>query len=55
MVPSVLNMIGGIMLELDDFTDDKPWVPGGPEFEELRIPVRQFSGMGLRILWAPEE
>ena len=37
------------MLELDDFTDDKPWVPGGPEFEELRIPD-QIAGVALRRL-----
>jgi dTDP-4-dehydrorhamnose 3,5-epimerase len=39
------------MLELEDFTDDKPWVPTGTEFEELRIPD-QIAGVELRRLTA---
>lgn len=34
---------------LEDFVDDKPWVPAGPEFEEVRI-ANQIDGVELRRL-----
>jgi dTDP-4-dehydrorhamnose 3,5-epimerase len=34
---------------IDDFVDDKPWVPLGPEFAELRI-ENQIDGVDLRRL-----
>lgn len=37
------------MLELEDFTDDTPWVPKGTEFEALRI-ADQIEGVDLRRL-----
>ena len=37
------------MLELEGFADDKPWVPKGTEFEELRI-ADQIVGVELRRL-----
>ena len=37
------------MLKLEDFVDDKPWTPNGPEFEELRID-NQIEGVDLRRL-----
>jgi dTDP-4-dehydrorhamnose 3,5-epimerase len=40
---------GRRMLELEDFTDDRPWVPQGPEFEALEI-ADQIAGVELRRL-----
>jgi dTDP-4-dehydrorhamnose 3,5-epimerase len=37
------------MLTLDDFVDDKPWVPSGPEFAEVRI-ENQIHEVELRRL-----
>lgn len=37
------------MLKLEDFTDDKPWTPSGPEFEEVRID-NQIDGVEMRRL-----
>jgi dTDP-4-dehydrorhamnose 3,5-epimerase len=34
---------------LEDFVDDKPWVPQGPEFAEVRI-ENQIAGVELRRL-----
>ena len=36
-------------LALADFVDDKPWVPSGQEFEEVRI-ENQIQGLELRRL-----
>ena len=37
------------MLRLEDFVDDRPWVPTTPEFQELRID-NQIDGVVLRRL-----
>jgi dTDP-4-dehydrorhamnose 3,5-epimerase len=37
------------MLKLEDFSDDKPWVPNGPEFAEVRI-ENQIDAVDLRRL-----
>ena len=37
------------MLTLEDFVDDKPWTPAGPEFEALHID-NQIDGVELRRL-----
>lgn len=37
------------MVRLEDFVADKPWVPSGPEYIEIRI-ENQISGVELRRL-----
>jgi len=39
------------LLTLEDFVDDKPWTPAGPEFEALHID-NQIDGVELRRLEA---
>ena len=39
------------MIGLEDFVDDRPWVPAGPEFAELRID-NQIDGVRLHRLTA---
>ena len=39
------------MVRLEDFVDDRPWVPAGPEFPELRI-EGQIQGVSLHRLTA---
>jgi dTDP-4-dehydrorhamnose 3,5-epimerase len=34
---------------LEDFVDDRPWVPAAPEFQEVRI-ENQIDGVELRRL-----
>ncbi len=42
-------MADTVELTLEDFVDDKPWVPSGPEYEEIRI-ENQIDGVALRRL-----
>lgn len=37
------------LVTLDDFVDDRPWVPTGPEYAEVRI-ESQIAGVDLRRL-----
>lgn len=37
------------MIGLEDFLDDAPWTPAGPEFEEIRI-ENQIAGVDMRRL-----
>lgn len=47
----VAHHFGGVavVVGLEDFVDDRPWVPQGPEFEEVGI-ENQIAGVELRRL-----
>jgi dTDP-4-dehydrorhamnose 3,5-epimerase len=44
-----MNALDSVAVTLDDFIDDKPWVPTGPEFQEVRI-EDQIDGVELHRL-----